>query len=128
MDVHATLRHLRMSPRKVRLVIDAIRGLSVTEADIRLSFIKKGASLPVQKLLRSAMANAEHNFKLMRDHLSVKTITADGGPMLKRSQPRAFGRAFPIRKRTTHISIILTDDPVAAKIKKSKARANSHAQ
>lgn len=109
MDIHASLRSLRMSPRKVRLVIDAIRGLSVAEADTRLTFIKKAAALPVQKLLRSAIANAEHNFKLNREQLFVKTITADGGQTIKRSRPRAFGRGAPIRKRTTHINIILAD-------------------
>lgn len=98
-----------MSPRKVRLVIDTIRGLSVSEADTRLTFLNKAAALPVQKLLRSAIANAEHNFKLSREQLFVKTITADGGEMVKRSRPRAFGRGAPIRKRTTHINIILAD-------------------
>jgi large subunit ribosomal protein L22 len=109
MDIHASLRSLRMSPRKVRLVIDTIRGISVAEADTRLTFLKKGAALPVQKLLRSAIANAEHNFKLNRETLFVKTITADGGQTIKRSRPRAFGRGAPIRKRTTHINIILAD-------------------
>ena len=109
MDIHASLRSLRMSPRKVRLVIDAIRGLSVTEADTRLAFIKKAAALPVQKLLRSAIANAEHNFHVNREDLIVKTITADGGQTIKRFRPRAFGRGAPIRKRTTHINIVLVD-------------------
>ena len=109
MDVHASLRHLRMSPRKVRLVVDVIRGKSVSEADTLLSFIKKEAAHPVQKLLRSALANAIHNFQLSKDVLRVKTITVDGGPMLKRSRPRAFGRAAPIRKRTSHIQLVLSD-------------------
>lgn len=109
MDIHASLRSLRMSPRKVRLVIDTIRGLAVSEADTRLTFLNKAAALPVQKLLRSAIANAEHNFKLNRDQLFVKTITADGGQTIKRSRPRAFGRGAPIRKRTTHINIVLAD-------------------
>lgn len=109
MDIHASLRSLRMSPRKVRLVIDTIRGLSVVEADTRLTFLKKAAALPVQKLLRSAIANAEHNFKLDREQLFVKTITADGGQTIKRFRPRAFGRGAPIRKRTTHINIVLAD-------------------
>ena len=107
MDVHASLRFLRMAPRKVRLVVDSIRGLSAVNADARLSFIKKGAALPVQKLLRSAMANAEHNFHLNKEDLIVKTITADGGPVLKRMRPRAQGRSAPIRKRTTHIMLVL---------------------
>lgn len=98
-----------MSPRKVRLVINTIRGLSVGVADTRLTFLNKGASLPVQKLLRSAIANAEHNFHLNKEDLFVKTITADGGATIKRSRPRAFGRGAPIRKRTTHINIVLAD-------------------
>ena len=98
-----------MSPRKVRLVIDAVRGKSVKDADIRLSLMKKDAASPVLKLLRSAVANAEHNFKLSSDSLYIKTITADGGPTLKRARPRAFGRSAPIRKRTTHLSIVIAD-------------------
>ena len=128
MDVHAFLRSLRISPRKVRLVIDTVRGKSVKEADIRLSLLNKGAALPVLKLLRSAVANAQHNFKLEADSLFVKSITADGGPTLKRSRPRSFGRGAPIRKRTTHLSIVLADrsemvDKKAAKKAKVTAPA-----
>ncbi len=121
MDVHAFLRSLRMSPRKVRLVIDAVRGKSVKDADIRLSLMNKGAALPVLKLLRSAIANAEHNFKLAPESLYIKAITADGGPTLKRSRPRAFGRAAPIRKRTTHLSIVLGDRAELADKKAKKS-------
>lgn len=96
-----------MSPRKVRLVVNTIRGLSVSAAETRLSFLPKLAAQPVLKLLRSAVANAEHNFKLDKKDLFVRYIVADGGPTLKRFRPRAFGRAAPIRKRTTHISLIL---------------------
>jgi large subunit ribosomal protein L22 len=106
-----------MSPRKVRLVIDTIRGLSVKDAEVRLSFIPKAAARPVLKLLRSAVANAEHNFHLSKDGLTVARITADGGPTLKRHRPRAFGRAAMIRKRTTHILLTLSSPgpTVAAK-------------
>ncbi|HEU0051146.1 MAG TPA: 50S ribosomal protein L22 [Patescibacteria group bacterium] len=107
MDVHASLRSLRMSPRKVRLVIDAVRGAQALNAETQLSFMKQAAALPVLKLLRSAMANAEHNFHLHKEDLFIKTITADGGPALKRFRPRAFGRGAPIRKRTTHIQLVL---------------------
>ena len=107
MEVHASLRHLRMAPRKVRLVVDLVRGLPVTEAETRLSFLMKDAARPVLKLLRSAMANAAHNFKLDPTTLKVATITADAGVTLKRSMPRAMGRATPIRKRTTHINLVL---------------------
>ncbi len=99
-----------MAPRKVRLVVDLIRGLPVTEAETRLTFLKRDAALPVLKLLRSAIANAEHNFKLNREALSVKTIFADGGATIKRSRARAMGSSAPIRKRTTHVSIVLSDE------------------
>lgn len=121
MDVHASLRSLRMSPRKVRLVIDAIRGKSVKDADIRLSLMKKGAALPVLKLLRSAVANASHNFNLVPESLYVKTITVDGGPTIKRSRPRAFGRAAPIRKRTSHLAIIVAPREAATTVPAEKA-------
>ena len=128
MEVHAYLRSLRMSPRKVRLVIDAVRGKSVKEADTRLVLMKKGAALPVLKLLRSAVANAEHNFNLATSDLYVKSIMADGGPTLKRSRPRAFGRSAPIRKRTTHLSITLdTREAAPAKVKKSSVVAPAKA-
>lgn len=104
-----------MAPRKVRLVVDLIRGQRVDEAERRLSFLKRDATRPVLKLLQSAIANAEHNFKLNRASLFVKSVAADGGPTLKRFMPRAMGRAAPIRKRTTHISIVLTDEPVKTK-------------
>ncbi len=123
MDVHASLRYLRMAPRKVRLVIDVIRGLSVTEAETRLTFLPKAAAMPVLKLLRSAIANAEHNFKLSRENLYVTTITADGGPILHRWHPRAMGRAAPIQKRTSHITLILSDVKPAAKGKKAVKKA-----
>ncbi len=121
MDVHASLRHLRMAPRKVRLVVDLIRGLPISEAEQRLSFLRRDAALPVMKLLKSATANAVHNFKLDPATLVVKTITADSGVTLKRSRPRAMGRGAPIRKRTTHISLILA--PVSeVKLGKKKVK------
>jgi large subunit ribosomal protein L22 len=112
-----------MAPRKVRLIVDAIRGLSVAEADTRLQFIHRDASRPVLKLLRSAVANAEHNFKLDRETLFVKTIAADAGTTLKRFRPRAMGRAAPIRKRTTHITLVLSDEARAPKATKKSAKA-----
>lgn len=107
MEVKATARYIRMSPRKVRLVIDVIRGMGVAQARAQLHVMKKAAAEPVLKLLESAVANASHNFSLDVSQMYVKSITADGGPVLGRWRARAFGRAAPIRKRTTHISIIL---------------------
>ena len=120
MDVHASLRHLRQSPRKVRLVVNTIRGLSVTAAETRLTFMPKISAKPVLKLLRSAIANAEHNFKLEKQDLYVRHIVADGGPTLSRWRPRAFGRAAPIRKRTTHITLVLSNEKPVAKKKTTK--------
>lgn len=115
MEVRAFARYIRTSPRKIRLVIDAIRGKQVDAALTQLRFLDKGATLPVEKLLRSAIANAEHNFKLNPASLHVKAITADGGPMLKRWRARAMGRAAPIQKRSSHISVVLSDEPAKAK-------------
>ena len=130
MEVQAKARYLRMSPRKVRLVIDVVRGMPVAEARVQLKHLKKHAAIPVLKLLESAIANAKHNFNLKEEKLYIKTIMADGGPVLHRWRARAFGRAAPIRKRTTHISIIL--DEVASKnevtkkvVKDEKVKAKS---
>ncbi len=110
MEVKAYAKNIRMSPRKVRLVIDVIRGMNVSKAETQLRFLKKAAALPVLKLMNSAVANAEHNFKLNKSDLIVKTIMADGGPVIKRFTPKAFGRSAPIRKRTSHITLILTNE------------------
>lgn len=98
-----------MSPRKVRLVVDQIRGMQVAGAQTQLKFMNKAAAQPVLKLLDSAIANAKNNFGLDETKLFVKAIAADEGPTLHRWKPRAFGRATPIRKRSTHISIILEE-------------------
>ncbi len=113
-----------MAPRKVRLIIDLVRGLPVAEAELRLKFNQRAAARPVLKLLNSAVANAEHNFKLEKSSLRIKTITADGGPVLKRMTPRAMGSGTTIRKRMSHINIILSDEkPVAKKTAKKAPRA-----
>jgi len=109
MEVRAHLRFLRISPRKVRLVIGLVRGMPVEQAVDQLTVLPKRASLPVLKLLNSAIANAEHNFKLERKDLRIKSIVANEGPKLKRFQPRAFGRAAEILKRMTHVTIVLED-------------------
>jgi large subunit ribosomal protein L22 len=107
MQVKAHARHIRMSSRKVRLVIDLIRGARVEKAQTQLRFANKLAAEPVLKLLNSAIANAVNNFQMNNEDLKITSITADEGPILDRWQPRAHGRAMPIRKRSTHISIIL---------------------
>ena len=108
-EVKAQLKYLRASARKVRQVADLIRGKSVKHAGEILTFAAKAPRLPLQKLLRSARANAKHNFGLDAETLVVKEIRVDEGPTLKRFMPRAFGRAAPIRKRMSHITLILGD-------------------
>ncbi|MFQ5483266.1 MAG: 50S ribosomal protein L22 [Nitrospinaceae bacterium] len=110
MDIKAQLRHARISPQKARLVADLIRGRDVNEALNLLAFTRKKAAGMMQKLLKSAVANAEENHKVLDvDDLRVKTVTVDGGAMLKRWMPRARGSASPIRKRTSHITIVLNE-------------------
>lgn len=104
---HAIARYIRISSRKVKIVIDLIRGKSVAEAQAILRFTPKSAAPVVEKLLNSAIANAENNLELSRDGLFVAEVFADQGPTLKRFRPRAHGRAFQILKRTSHITIIL---------------------
>lgn len=106
-EVKASARFIRVSPRKVRLVLDQIRGLDATRAQDTLRFMNKGSVPVVSKLLASAIANAENNFEIDKKDLFVKKITADDGPTLKRFRPRAFGRSTMIRKRTSHINLIL---------------------
>ncbi len=108
MEVTARLRHLQTAPRKVRLVVDLIRGRDVEEAVSILQHTKKGAARPVEKLLRSAIANAENRDEdLDIDHLYVKEVFVDGGPVLKRIWFTTMGRAFRKLKRQSHVTIKL---------------------
>ena len=103
----AVAKYIRISPSKVRIVIDLIRGKNYFDALAILENTPKAASLPVKKLLNSAAANAEVNKGMSKDDLYVAEIFADNGPTLKRVMPRARGRAFRILKRTSHITVIL---------------------
>lgn len=104
---NAKVKYVRISARKVKIVIDLIRGKKVTDAVAILKATPKAASPVVEKLLNSAIANAENNQGLLRDDLIVAEVFADQGPTLKRFRPRAQGRAARIRKRSSHITIIL---------------------
>ena len=107
----ATARFVRVSARKARLVLDQIRGRSVGEALATLQYTPRAAARLVEKVLRSAVANAEHNHQVRDlDALRVHHAIADGGPSLKRVQPRAMGRAFFIKHRTSHLSIGVSDE------------------
>ncbi|GAA2450095.1 50S ribosomal protein L22 [Actinomadura vinacea] len=107
MEARAQARFIRVTPRKARRVVDLIRGLPAAEAQAVLRFAPQAASEPVGKVLASAIANAEHNFKLDTDTLVVSKAYVDEGPTLKRFRPRAQGRAYRINKRTSHITVIV---------------------
>ena len=109
MEVKAKLKFGRVGPRKVRLVADMIRGKKSEEAINILTFTKKTAAKIVIKLLKSAIANATQKKNIDIDRLYIKKITVDQGPTMKRYQPRALGRATVIRKRTSHITIVLDE-------------------
>jgi len=107
----ARARFVRVSARKARLVLDQIRGRGVAEALATLEYTPRAAARLVEKVLRSAVANAEHNYQVRNlDDLRVVQAYADGGPVLKRVQPRAMGRAFSIKHRTSHLTIGVSDE------------------
>lgn len=126
MEVSAKLNQLKMSPRKVRLVVDVVRGNQVAKALAELQFMKKHAAEPVAKLLKSAIANATNNFNLEINNLFVKTIFVDESTTMKRWMPKAHGRATKIRKRSCHINIVLgeiKDSGLVAPKKQDKIEA-----
>ncbi len=108
MDVRANLRSIRISPRKVRLVTDLIRNKKVGDAIVILNNTNKKSSVPVKKLVKSAVANAVNN-GLDADLLFIKEIFVNEGPTLKRFRPRAHGRAYEILKRTSHTTVTVSD-------------------
>lgn len=125
MEITAKAKHIRMSARKVRLVADVIRGLQVEKALAQLKFINKLAGGPVAKVVNSAIANAEHNYSLEKSNLFVKEIRIDEGQTLDRWMPKAHGRATPIRKKSSHINIVLAEikDGGERKAKEQKLEA-----
>lgn len=108
-EISAKLNYLRVSPRKARLVVDFVRGKTVEEAKKQLMFSKKGVSPNILKLLNSAVANATNNFNKTEDNLYIKKICVDQGPTYKRYRPRARGMVSPISKRTSHVTLILSE-------------------
>jgi large subunit ribosomal protein L22 len=105
---HASLRFLRIAPRKVRLVADEVRGQKVGDALAMLKYTPQSAAQPLAKLLRSAVANAEQKGgRVDVDALFVKTLTVDGGPKMRRFMPRAMGRAYRVEKKTSHVYVEL---------------------
>jgi len=111
-EVRAQAKYVRMSPRKARLVAEHIRGRSVPEARAVLAFTSREAAGVLQKVLQSAVSNAEANHGIAEDRLYVKTTYVDGGPVMKRWRARARGRVARIRKRTCHITVTLVEAPL----------------
>lgn len=107
MEVRAQARYVRVSPRKARIVVDLVRGKSVAQAQEILRFTNRGIAETVEKVLNSAVANAKHNNHLRAESLVVKKAYVDEGPTMKRIRPRAKGSAARIRKRTSHITIVV---------------------
>jgi large subunit ribosomal protein L22 len=114
-QVRAHARYIQVSPQKMRLVADMVRNTPVDLALEQLRFSSKKASLPMIKVINSAVANAVHNFNLNKDDLFIKALSVDGGPVLKRFRPRAQGRAGAIHKRSSHINVVLEERKQARK-------------
>lgn len=109
MKVNAILRKFQSSPKKTRLVVDQIRGMKAEQAINTLMFVNKKSAQPILKLIKSAISNAENNFKLKKEDLIISEIRVDSDGMLKRIMPRARGMAFPILKRISRVEVVLTD-------------------
>jgi len=117
MEARAHARNVRVSPMKARRVVDIVRGMGASDALVTLQFAPQAASEPVGKVIASAVANAVNNHRMQADDLVISAAYVDEGPTMKRIRPRAQGRAYQIRKRTSHITVIVSDDvatPAAA--------------
>ena len=108
-EVRAVAKYVRISPRKVRIVMDLIRGKSVADALAILKFTPKRGAVLIMKVLNSAVANAENNFDMDAENLFVTKCFVDQGPTIKRIHPRSRGQAFSILKRTSHITVIVSE-------------------
>ena len=122
-EVRAAAKYLRITPRKARLVVEHIRGRSVPEARTVLAFTERAAAREIDKLLRSAVANAEANHNLIGDDLVVKSVYVDEGPTIKRWRARARGRAVRVRKRTCHVTLTLAPETTATVTRAPEAPA-----
>lgn len=120
MEVRAKARYLHLSPRKLRLIVGLVASLNIAAARDQLQNLPKKGAIFVLKLLNSAVANASHNHKLKEGGLIIKSIFVDEGPTVKRWRPRAFGRAGQIRKRTSHLTIILEERKAKEKVESKK--------
>lgn len=122
MEVKAVEKFIRISPKKARLVADVVRGKNAKQSLTMLKFMPKKAAGIIYKALKSAVANAENNSNLNGDNLVISKITVDGGPSLKRFRPRSKGMASHILKRTSHVTVVVSDSIV--KSSKSKVKSD----
>lgn len=125
-QVKAQLNNLRISPRKVRAIVDLIRGKSVNDALNQLEFMVKRSGLPVKKLINSALANAENNFNMVKDNLFIKSLMVDEGVKLKRFRAKGFGRAESIQKKTSNVLLVLEEKVQGLKREKSASKKEVH--
>ena len=128
MEIKVKLSNLRTAPRKVRLVVDLVRGKRVPEAQSILLFTVNKSARPVLKLLNSAVASAKHEYQLNEENMFISAITVDEGPKLKRWHPMSRGRAFPIIKRCSHIALTISELNSAAKEIKKEAKKEVKSQ
>jgi len=120
----AKLNYLRIAPRKVRLVADLVRGMDANKAVAVLNNVRKRGADPMAKLVKSAIANAKNNLEMDENKLYIAELRVDEGPTLKRWRPRAFGRAYGINKRTSHIKIILKEHVTQSRSKRIQTEKN----
>jgi large subunit ribosomal protein L22 len=125
MEARAQARYVRVTPMKARRVIDLIRGMNAADAQAVLRFAPQAASEPIGKVLDSAIANATNNHAMDARGLVVSAAFVDEGPTMKRIRPRAQGRAYRIRKRSSHITVIVSDGVVMAPVAKAKPAAKA---
>ena len=128
MEYQAVARNIKISPRKVRLVVDSVKKQNLNKTLSVLSLMPKRAALPVQKAIDSAIANAVNNFKVNREALSIRDIIVDEGARLKRYHFAARGRVRPYKRRTSHIRVILTDNKVKIQNAKVKSEVKTEDQ
>lgn len=119
-EARAVAKYIRLSPRKVMQVVDLIRGKKIGEALAILKFTPKRSSTAIEKVIKSAAANAEHNLEMSKDDLFIAEVFVDQGPTLKRFSPRAMGRADLMKRRTSHITVVVREKEEAAVVQKKE--------
>ena len=122
MEVQAVAKYVRRTPRKARLIADSVKGMPVSEALALLEFSPRHAATDVAKVIKSAAANAEHNFNLNREDLFLKLLLVDEGPTMKRIRPVSRGMAHQYFRRTSHITAIVEDRPAPAPVRRAERR------